>query len=734
MHKTNGKLWVIVFSFICFLLPVCLEAAAAADRPKIGLVLSGGGARGAAHIGVLKVLEELRVPIDFIAGTSMGSIVGGLYASGMSPDEIEKTLTSVDWDDTFRDEPRREDRSFRRKQDDTLYLIKNKPGFNDGKIELATGFIQGQKIDLLFNSLTLPVMQIDNFDNLHIPFRAVATDIVTGKAVILGSGNLALAMRASMSVPAAFAAVEIDGRLLVDGGVSDNLPIDVVRQMGAEIIIAVDISTPLRTREQLTGAFTITNQLIGFLTRRNTEEQLATLTDKDILVVPNLGDITTADFKRASEAIPKGIAAAETKREQLAKLSLPEAAYRDIFAQKGVRQTMPPIIDFIEIDNNSKIGDNVLAAYLEIETGKPLDVDQLHEDINRLYGLELFETVNYEVIEKDGKQGLLIKVKERSWGPNYLQFGMAWSNNFGGDSTFNVGMAYTRTAMNRLAGEWRTALQIGRDPALISELYQPLDVNSRYFINPSLLLQRSNYTNYVDGNQVAEYRTTKYGISLAAGRELGAWGEFRLGYRRIAGEAEILVGDPGSPGYNFDIGEVFARLSLDEFNDIPFPKNGAKGSIEFHSAGEAFGGDSNYDQVMFQFAMAKTWDRHTIIGLTKYYTTLNSDAPVESLYRAGGLLHLSGFSQDELSGQHFGLLELVYYRRFGNFNLMPIYIGGSLEMGNVWNQSADINFSNTITAGSLFLGLNTPIGPFYLGYGMAEYNHDSVYLYLGSPF
>jgi NTE family protein len=734
MHKTNGKLWVIVFSFICFFLLGCLEAAAAADRPKIGLVLSGGGARGAAHIGVLKVLEELRVPIDFIAGTSMGSIVGGLYASGMSPDEIEKTLTSVDWDDTFRDEPRREDRSFRRKQDDTLYLIKNKPGFNDGKIELATGFIQGQKIDLLFNSLTLPVMQIDNFDNLHIPFRAVATDIVTGKAVILGSGNLALAMRASMSVPAAFAAVEIDGRLLVDGGVSDNLPINVVRQMGAEIIIAVDISTPLRTREQLTGAFTITNQLIGFLTRRNTEEQLATLTDKDILVVPNLGDITTADFKRASEAIPKGIAAAETKREQLAKLSLPEAAYRDIFAEKGVRQTMPPIIDFIEIDNNSKIGDNVLAAYLEIETGKPLDVDQLHEDINRLYGLELFETVNYEVIEKDGKHGLLIKVKERSWGPNYLQFGMAWSNNFGGDSTFNVGMAYTRTAINRLAGEWRTALQIGRDPALISELYQPLDANSRYFINPSLLLQRSNYSNYVDGNPVAEYRTTKYGISLAAGRELGVWGEFRLGYRRIAGEAEILVGDPGSPGYNFDIGEVFARLSLDKFNDIPFPKNGAKASIEFHSAGEALGGDSNYDQVMFQFAMAKTWDRHTIIGLTKYYTTLNSDAPVESLYRAGGLLHLSGFRQDELSGQHFGLLELVYYRRFGNFNLMPIYIGGSLEMGNVWNRSADIDFSNTITAGSLFLGLNTPIGPFYLGYGMAEYNHDSVYLYLGSPF
>ncbi|MCJ7600789.1 MAG: patatin-like phospholipase family protein [Desulfobulbaceae bacterium] len=738
MKKTNGKSWLVAaFLLICFLLQGLQTSAVNADnreRPKIGLVLSGGGARGAAHIGVLKVLEELRVPIDYITGTSMGSIVGGLYASGMSPAEIESTLTSVDWDDTLQDTPLREDRSFRRKQDDYLYLMRKKPGFNDGKLELPTGFIQGQKIDLLFNSLTLPLADIDHFDNLDIPFRAVATDIVTGNPVILDSGNLALAMRASMSVPAAFAVVEIGGHMLVDGGVSNNLPINVAREMGADVIIAVDISTPLQTRNELTDAVSITAQLTGLLTRRNSEEQLATLTERDILVLPKLGNITSADFKRAGEAIPKGIAAAEMQRSRLEKLSLPQVTYEAHIAKRGIRQTTPPVIDFVEIDNNSRVGDDVLASYLNIETGKPLDLAQLEADIGRIYGLELFETVNYEIIRKNGELGLIIHAKERPWGPNYLQFGLASSNNFQGDNIFNLGFAYTRTAINRLAGEWRTALQIGRDPAVVTEWYQPLDVDSRYFINPSLFYRVANYSEFENGDRLAEYRTTRYGIGLAAGRELGTWGEFRLGYRRSAGEAEIRVGDPSVPDYDFDDGLVFARLSLDELNEVPFPTKGTSGTIEFISASETLGADSAYEQARFKLGTAKTWKRHTVIGSMIYDTTLDSDAPLESLFRAGGLFRLSGFNQDELSGQHFGFLGLAYFRRFGDFNLMPIYIGGSLEKGNVWNRTEDIDFDNTITAGSLFIGLDTPIGPFYLGYGLAEYNNDSLYLYMGKLF
>lgn len=732
----SGLLLTFLLCQLVFTSPVDSAITPTSARPKIGLVLSGGGARGAAHIGVLKVLEELKIPIDYIAGTSMGSIVGGLYASGMNPDEIEKALTSVDWNDTFSDDPRREGRSFRRKQDDYIYLVKSKAGFNDGDIDLPSGLIQGQKIDLLFNSLTMPVTEVDDFDKLDIPFRAVATDIVTGVPVILRSGNLARSMRASMSVPAAFAAVEIEGHLLVDGGVSDNLPIDVARQMGADIIIAVDVSTPLSPRDKLTSSVAITEQLTGILSRRNTDQQIATLTKNDFLIVPDLGDISTAGFVRAAEAIPKGVIAAELQRPRLEELSLSQAAYATyIVARRAPANFTLPVIDYVEIDNKSRIGDDVLASYLHIEIGKPLDETQLQTDIGRIYGLELFETVNYQVVQKEsGECGLIIHVKERSWGPNYIQGGLASSNNFQGETNFNVGFAYTRTAINSLAGEWRTALQIGTDPAIATELFQPLDIYSRYFINPALFYQDTNYYEYENEDQVAEYRVKRYGASLAVGRQLGEWGEFRLGYRRFAGEAKVLVGPSSQADYNFDDGLVFAKISLDTFNNISFPTRGSLGSIEFTSASEALGSDTNYQQVQFNLGVAKTWGRHTLISSVTFDTTLNNDAPLESLFRAGGLLNLSGFNQDELSGQQYGLLRLAYFRRFGDFRLMPIYLGGSLEQGNVWNCSEDVSLTDTLTAGSLFIGLDTPIGPFYLGYGQAEYHNSSLYLYFGKLF
>ena len=433
-----------------------------AGRPKICLVLSGGGARGAAHIGVIELLEEMHIPIDCITGTSMGSIVGGLYASGMSTEEIKKTLATIDWADAFNDNIPREDRSFRRKRDDDLYLIKHKPGIgDDGKIKLPTGFLQGQKIDLIFKELALPVSDIRDFDQLTIPFRAVATDITTGEAVVLGSGDLAKSMRASMSVPSIFAPVEMDGRLLVDGGVSNNLPVDVARDMGADIVIAVDISTPLKKREQLTSAVSITGQLTGILTRRNTEAQIATLSGTDILIVPDLGDISSADFKESGQAVPKGRAAAEQHREQLAGLAIPKADYADIVRAQPERKTSPPVIDFVKLDNRSRVSDAVIRARLHVQTGEPLDVQALEHDIGIIYGLELFANVDYEVVEEDGKNGLLIHAWERSWGPNYLQFGLALGDNFEGESAYNFGAAYTRTAINRLNGEWRTAAQIG---------------------------------------------------------------------------------------------------------------------------------------------------------------------------------------------------------------------------------------------------------------------------------
>lgn len=742
--KTFSQTAILFFAFLIFSAAdgTCSEKSAEnqdihpAGRPKIGLVLSGGGARGAAHIGVLEVLEKMHVPIYCITGTSMGSIVGGLYASGMSTAEIKEALATIDWEDAFNDNIPREDRSFRRKRDDDLYLIKRKPGIgDDGKIKLPTGFLQGQKIDLIFKELVLPVSDIRDFDELSIPFRAVATDITTGEAVVLGSGDLAKSMRASMSVPSIFAPVEMGGRLLVDGGVSNNLPVDVARDMGADIVIAVDISTPLKKREELISVLSITSQLTGILTRRNTEGQIATLSGKDILIVPDLGGISSADFKESGQAVPKGRAAAEQHREQLAGLAIPEANYADLVRALPVRKTTPPVIDFVKLDNRSRVSDAVIMARLHVKTGEPLDVQALDHDIGIIYGLELFENVDYEVVEEDGKNGLLVHARERSWGPNYLQFGLELSNNFKGGSAYNFGAAYTRTAINRLNGEWRTGAQIGENLGIATEIYQPLDVESRYFINPRLFYTNENYYAFSpDADILAEYRVSRYGIDISGGREFGAWGEARLGYSRYAGDVEVRIGEPTLPGDNFNSGELYGRLAVDKLDDLNFPRAGYFGSLEYLWSDTALGADTDFDQILFNGGFAYSWDRNTLLAAATFFTTPDNDAPIQNLFRLGGLFKLSGYQVDELSGQQLGLLKLIYMRRIGDFNLLPIYLGGSLEAGNTWQNTDDIEFGNLVGAGSLFIGLDTFIGPLYIAYGVAENSHHSFYLYLGKIF
>jgi len=705
-------------------------------RAKIGLVLSGGGARGAAHIGVLEVLEEMHVPIDCIVGTSMGSIVGGLYASGMSPAEINEALAAIDWKDAFNDNIPREDRSFRRKRDDDLYLIKHKPGIgDDGKIKLPTGFLQGQKIDLIFKELTLPLSDIKNFDQLNIPFRAVATDITTGEMVVFSSGDLAKSMRASMSIPGIFAPMEMDGRLLVDGGVSNNLPVDVARDMGAEIVIVVDISTPLKKREELTSALSITAQLTGILTRRNTEAQIATLSDKDILIVPDLSDISSADFEISEEIVPKGKVAAEQHREQLVKLAISQTDYANLVHVQPERKTTPPVIEFIKLDNQSRVSDEVIMARLHVKTGEPLDVQALERDIGRIYGLELFQTVTYEVVEEDGKNGLIIHPKERSWGPNYLQLGLRLSDNFKGDSSYNLGAAYTRTAINRLNGEWRTGLQIGENPGIATGIFQPLDVDSRYFIHPRLFYENRSYNVFTpNADLIAQYLVSRYGIDIGAGREFGTWGEARLGYRRYSGELKLRIGSPALPEDDYNSGELYGQLAVDKLDNLNFPHEGYFGRLEYIWSNEALGADVDFDQILFNGGVAFTWDRNTLLTGVRFDATPDNDAQIQNWFRLGGLFKLSGYQENELSGQQLALLRLIYMRRIWDFNFLPTYLGASLEAGNTWQDIDDIKFNNLITAGSLFIGFDSVIGPLYVAYGIAENNKSSFYFYLGKMF
>jgi NTE family protein len=727
-----------VLVLVLLLLPAPFVQAAddpaAVQHPKIGLVLGGGGARGAAHAGVLKVLEELHVPVDYVVGTSMGSIVGGLYASGMSPEQIEREIRAMDWDDLFKDEPARADRSFRRKSDDYTYAAKAKAGFNGGKLQVPLAYIRGQKFDLAINRLILNVIDVKDFDRLPIPYRAVAADLGTGKEVVLAKGSLPLSIRASMAVPAVFDPVEIDGKLLVDGGIADNVPVSVARAMGADVVIVVDVGEGLADSKDIKDALDVSGQLANILFTLNTEKQLKSLTSRDVLIRPALGDIGGGGFDRAAEAIPDGEAAARAAAGALRRYSLSPEQYARHVAQRGQRNLEPPVIDFIRIDNQSRVGDDVISKRITARTGKPLDVKQLEEDIGQIYGLEIFESVRYDLVRENGKTGLVITAKEKGWGPGYLQFGLASSNDFKGNSTIRFGLLYTLTEINALNGEWRVGAQLGDEPGIYTEIHQPLDPLSRYFAAGRVGYTQNNMNVFDSaGNILSRYQLVQPYLELSTGREFGTWGEGRIGYLRSGGEAKIIIGAP-SPNITLDRGELFVRLSDDKLDNVNFPRYGHFARAEYVADRKSLGASNDFDQMGAIYSHAYSWESNAVFGSLFGAVTKDDNAPLESLYRLGGFLRLSGLQESELSGQDAGFMTLVYMRRLANSRLLGAYAGASIEAGNVWQNRKDITFDNSIIAGSAFLGFDTPIGPLYLAYGHTNTSRNSLYIYLGPRF
>ncbi|BAO43547.1 patatin-like phospholipase family protein [Thiolapillus brandeum] len=718
---------------LCLLLTVPVVLANAAERPRVGLVLSGGGARGAAHISVLKVIEEQGVPIDYIAGTSMGAIIGGLYASGLSPEEIEKRLAAMDWGDMLTDSPKREDLSYRRKREDEEVLVRYAAGFRDGKVQLPQGLLQGQKLLLFLRELTLPVADVEDFDQLPIPFRAVATDISTGQAVVLDHGDLALAMRASSSIPSVFSPVELDGRLLVDGGVSNNLPVDIVRAMGADRLIVVDVSTPLAKREELGSVISITDQLTTIMTRRNTERSIKALSKEDVLVVPDLSSVTTTDFANSMKALKPGMVAARKQQARLARIAQETAGASGSPGPEAVVQKPLPVISFMELNNDSGLSDKAIERYFAtVKLGQPLDVQALEAAISELYGLDLFKQISYRLVSRDGETGVEISVRKKPWGPNYLQAGLQFHGDWNDENGFNLGMSYTRAAVNPLGGEFRAILELGDRPRLQGEFYQPLDTNRAFFVHPQLEYTRNTIGYYTEGDKLGEYDLSETQLSLDFGLNLSSWGELRLGWRGGRADVEIRSGFPGVVEGVSDTGELHLDFGVDTLDSLYFPTSGHWMRAELSSHDRRWGDDNDFHQLYLDAGMAMTRDRDTLFFRGQAGFTLDSNAPLYGLFRLGGFLDLSGFHVNELTGQHMGHGLLGYMRRLDDGGLAPLYLGATLEAGNTWQAAGDIG-NDWLLGGSMFLGLDTLLGPLYMGYALGEDDHGSLFMYFGAP-
>ncbi len=712
-----------------------------ANRPRIGLVLSGGGARGTAHIGVLKVLEELHVPIDAIAGTSIGAVVGGLYAAGVPASEIERVMASIDWQDAFRDRPSRADLAFRRKQDDADFPVRLPLGVKGGKFLLPKGLIQGQKLHQLLRSLTLPVAHVERFDDLPIPFRAVATDLESGATVILDHGDLTVALRASMSAPGVFAPVEVEGRLLVDGGIADNVPIEQARTMGVDVLIVSDVSFPLQSREQLNSPLEISNQMLSILIRRETMRQRALLSARDVVIEAPLGGTSSFDFSRVPATITSGEQAARAVAGQLQALSVSPGAYAQSVAQRRIGQELPERIDFVRVDERSRRYKETIERTLAPFVGKPLDVSALERRITELYGLDLFETLDYSVVREAERSGLEVRARRKSWGPNYIRFALNLQDDFEGNNSFNAAVRFIVTELNALGAEWVTDLQVGENPRVRSEFWQPLSYGSRYFIAPQLEFEVRNVPLLVGQTRVAEFRVRSGEFGLDVGREFGNWGELRLGVRRGEGKSRVRIGDPSLPEQEFETGEFLARFAYDELDNLNFPRDGQLFTLQWDGAREGLGDDHSSDILSLDWLIADTFGRHTLVFWTTAGSTVSTDAAtpaVEDFFTLGGFLNLSGLAPDSLAGPHVGIARLIYYRQIGRegpgFLNVPTYAGVSFEVGNVWQERADASFGSALKDASVFLGLDTLVGPLYLAAGVDDGGNTAFYLFMGRPF
>jgi len=635
------------------------------------------------------------------------------------------------------DTPSREHLSFRRKLDDERYPITLELGVRDKELLLPMGFVEGQRLDLILRELTIDVSHIDNYDELPIPFRVIATDIGTGMPHVMGRGDLAQSIRASMSVPAIFAPVELDGRLLVDGGIAANLPVEVMREMDVDIIIAVDVEFPLYPVDELTSAVKISEQMLTILMRRDTLRQIELLADDDILIRPELGTFDSGNFAETPETIGPGEQATLAVSDRLAEVALDEQQFAQHLAQRVEPAPISTELAFVRVVSDGGLSSEMLESYLDVEAGDPVDTTQLANAAEDLYGLNFYEQVSYRLVEEGGRTGVEFNARSKSYGPNVLKFAVSLENDFEGSTAFNVGTRLTRTRINARGAEWQTDLQLGTDPLLISEFYQPLSAGSRLFMAPRVDLQQRNLHTFVGDVAVARYRINESELGFDLGTHIGSIGEFRVGGYRGAGNAKVKVGDPTLPNIKFDTGGVLTRLRFDTRDDAQFPRSGIRADIRWDLSLPDFGADERFDTVETEIEGTWSHGKNTWNLGAIYATTLDSNNAIQDLFTLGGFLRLSGLERGEISGPHSALARVIYFRRVsestGGILDVPIYLGTSLEVGNTWQDRSDIGLGSAQVNGSLFAGFDTLIGPVYLGAGFGEGGSRNFYLFFGLP-
>jgi NTE family protein len=693
----------------------CVQAADEAQRPRVGLVLGGGGARGAAHIGVLEVLQQLRVPVDCVVGTSMGGLVTGVFAAGLTPAEMREALAKADWDDMFKDSPAFNDMSYRNKRISQLYLPGTEVGITSQGLTIAPGAVAGQKIKAFFNQLVRADRGELTIENLPLPVSLVATDIGNGGRVVMREGSLTQAMRASMSVPGLMSPVERDGHKLVDGGLVDNVPIREARERcNPDVVIAINVGSPLLKPEEVNSLLSVSLQMVNILTEQNVTQSLATLKPTDIYIKPDLEGITSGDFGRSSETADRGHAAAEAAADQLKRLSVSEAQYAAWRRSIDAPNRPSPRVDAIEIAGLRRVNPAVVEGQISQPVGQPLDTPALNADLLRVYGEGYYENVDYTLLRERDRNILRVTPVEKSWGPDYLRFGLGFQGDRAG-SIFSVRAAYHKTWMNAFGAELLAGAELGNTKNLSIDYYQPLDPAQRVFIEPFVLIQRQNSYVYQNDQRIAEVQVDMAQAELAAGLRFTNYGQAKLGWRQTHKTGETIVGPQLLDPFKVTTGGPFVNIDLDQLDRIYNPLNGWGFAAEYFAAN---GG--GYSRLGTSVRLARQISADWVVqSRLSYQGSPIGQLPLSDVAKLGGFLNLSAFADGQLLGDDASYGNLRLERIIGRLPLGlrgDMRVGLALEAGRFGTLYTETNRTGWQNSVGLYLGGETPIGPVYVGF------------------
>ncbi len=714
------------------------EAEATDDgaRPCVGLVLGGGGARGAAHVGVLKVLERERIPVCAIAGTSMGAVVGSLYASGMTPDDIEKALASVDWKDLFQDDPGRAALPMRRKEAQLNYRAELEAGWRDGAPVFPSGAVQGQKLGLLLRRLMLDASRTSRFDELPIPFRAIATDIVSGERVVFAEGDLAMAVRASMAVPAVFSPAEIDGRILVDGGIVDNVPVDVVRDMGADVVIAVDVGSPLLTRDDLRTPIDVAYQMISVLIQEKTNRSIASLAPGDVLIVPPLGTFSSAAFEQSLTVIEKGVAAAEAEAPRFRHLALPEADYAAWRSERRIAALdPPPTIAFIDVAPGRSRTERLVAYRAQGLVGQTLDPDVIDAAVASTYAEGAYQGIGWRAVERDGQTGIELLPVDKAWGPVFFNVGLQISDDFRGGSDYQLTAELLKTGVSGDGDEIRALLRLGQITEVSADWFAPIDLDRRFYAGLDTGYRAFDVPFVVDSTRVADFRVSRTTLGLRMGLQTDPRWALEATLRRSRFDGRELVGTVEIDDLTQQAMSLGGRAVWDTLDRLSFPSQGSRSVLSLDRYDDVLGGDGSGWVARWRSDTVFSKDKHHLLLGTRWADTRGTPPDLAAFSTLGGFLNLSGALERALVGQKLGYARAVYYYRLGDANALfavPTYLGASAEIGQVGDNLLDFDADEATRAGGVFVGMSSPFGPILFGFGRTSRGDDTWTLSFGN--